>query len=186
MKDHSLIERIKNQKNDEALKEVYQKYRSEFLHWAVRNHSCSLDEAKDIFQQGIIIFYENIKFEKVTYFTTQVKTYLFSICKNKLLEMHRKRSKMQSSYNDQVLLNDELYFSAVTNDFEEKMNIVDECLLEMGDPCKSILLQYYYHKKSMLEISELLKYKNSDTVKNLKYKCLQRLKHSCKSKLGSF
>ncbi len=181
-----MIERIKNKEGDKALKEVYQKYRNEFLHWAVRNHSCSLEEAKDIFQQGIVIFYENIRLEKVTHFTTQVKTYLFSICKNKLLEMLRNKSKEQSKYNDQVLLNDEFYFSTVTDDFEEKISVVEACLLEMGDPCKGILEQYYYHKKSMVEISEILNYKNSDTVKNLKYKCLQRLKQNCKSKLGSF
>ena len=80
MKDHSLIERIKSKQSDKALKEVYQKYRNEFLHWAVRNHSCSMEEAKDVFQQGVVILYENVKLGKVTQITTQVKTYLFSIC----------------------------------------------------------------------------------------------------------
>lgn len=186
MKDHSLIERIKSKQSDKALKEVYQKYRNEFLHWAVRNHSCTMEEAKDIFQQGVVILYENVKLGKVTQITTQVKTYLFSICKNKLLEMHRKKSKTQANYNDQIFINEEFYFSSVTDDFEEKISIVEECLQEMGDPCKGILEQYYYHKRSMVEISELLDYKNSDTVKNLKYKCLQRLKQYCKSKLSSF
>ena len=36
----------------------------------------------------------------------------------------------------------------------------------------------------MLEISEVLDYKNSDTVKNLKYKCLQRLRQIFKSEFG--
>lgn len=182
MKDHSLIERIKTKDGDKALREVYQNYRNEFLRWAIRNHSCSLEEAKDVFQQGVVIFYENIKFGKLIQITPRIKTYLFGICKNKLMELHRKKSRLQSRYSDHVLLNDEIYYNPVSNDFDERLAMVEKCLSEIGDPCKGILEQFYYHKRSMNEISEILEYKNSDTVKNLKYKCLQRLKQIFKSK----
>ena len=35
---------------------------------------------------------------------------------------------------------------------------------------------YYYKKSSMQQICLSMGYKNADTAKNLKYKCLQRLK----------
>jgi len=181
MEYHSVIERIKNKDRENGLKEIYSKYRNEFVMWAVRHHSCTMEEAKDVFQQSVIIFYENIIYDKVSEITTKVKTYLFSIGKNKLLELMREKSKHQSQLNEMALVNGEIYYDADSDEYEDKLKIVKACMEKLGDPCKSILEQYYYHKKSMKEISEFLDYKNSDTVKNLKYKCLHRLKQICKS-----
>jgi RNA polymerase sigma-70 factor (ECF subfamily) len=46
----------------------------------------------------------------------------------------------------------------------------------MGNPCKELLILYYYHKKSMSEIAELLGYQNGHTARNKKYRCLGQLK----------
>ncbi len=50
---------------------------------------------------------------------------------------------------------------------------------KLGEPGRTILELYYYHGKSMEEIAKMLHYKNSATAKNLKYKCLLRLKKIC-------
>lgn len=186
MENHSLIERIKSKDSEKGLKEIYSNYRNEFLMWAVRHHSCSMDEAKDVFQQTVIIFYENIRGGKVTQITTQVKTYLFSIGKNKILELMRSKSKSQPQYNDMIYSDTDYLYNEVDDDYEEKLKKAQACLTKLGNPCKSILEQYYYHKKSMVEISEIMEYKNSDTVKNLKYKCLKRLKQMFKTDFGTF
>lgn len=186
MENHSLIERIKNHDSEKVIKEIYCNHRNEFLLWAMRNHSCSLEEAKDVFQQAVIIFYENIRSGKVSQITTQLKTYIFGIGKNKILEMLRTKRKMQAQYNDQTYLDNDEYYNEMDDNYEDNLKNVTRCLVKMGDPCKSILEQYYYHRKSMIEISEILEYKNSDTVKNLKYKCLQRLRQLLKKEFGEF
>ena len=185
MENHSLIERIKNKDGDNALKEIYSKYRNEFLLWAFQHHSCSMEEAKDVFQQSIVIFYENIIYGKVTEITTQVKTYLFSIGKNKIYELERLKSKALAQVEDQVYVQSDIYYNDVEEGYEDKLDKVNTCIMKLGEPCKSILEQYYYYKKSMQEISEVMGYKNMETVKNLKYKCLQRLKQIYKSKFGA-
>jgi len=186
MENHSLIEWIKNKDSEKVLKEIYHKYRNEFLLWVIGNHSCTMDEAKDIFQQSMISFYENVKSGKVTQITTQLKTYIFSIGKNKILELMRKKRSQQSRYNDHIYLDNDYMYNEVDDDYEGKLKNVNICLIKMGDPCKNILEQYYYHKKSMMEISEILEYKNRATVKNLKYKCLQRLRLLLRKEFGEF
>lgn len=181
MKDHSLIERIKNKDSEQALKEIYQNYRNEFFHWAISKHACTIEDAKDIFQQTVVIFYENIANGKLVTFTSQVKTYLFSIGKNKILELMRQRGKSKLHYDEKGYLNDDFWYGELDDEYEVTLKNVERCLEELGDPCKNILRQYYYHKKTMTEISKILDYKNSDTVKNLKYKCLQRLRQMFKS-----
>lgn len=46
----------------------------------------------------------------------------------------------------------------------------------LGEPCKTLLKDFYVYKLSMDEISEKFGYTNSDNAKTQKYKCLQRLK----------
>ena len=184
MEHTSLIERIKGNEGEQCLEEIYRDYRNEFILWAVRHHSCGMEEAKDVFQQSVIIFYENIRFGKVTEITTKVKTYLFSIGKNKMLELMRQRNKHQPGFNDQVVQEHDYLYNEYDEDYEAKLRNVEASLTKLGDPCKSILMQYYYDRKSMVEIAETMEYKNSDTVKNLKYKCIQRLKQIFKTDFG--
>jgi RNA polymerase sigma-70 factor (ECF subfamily) len=184
MEHHSLIERIKSKDSEQGIKEIYTSYRNEFLLWAVRHHSCTMDEAKDVFQQCVVIFYENIVSGRLTEITTQVKTYIFSIGKNKILELLRSKKKLAPEFNDQIYKDNSYVDSEMEEEYEEKLKYVEAGLGKLGDPCKSILTQYYYHKKSMVEISQILQYKNSDTVKNLKYKCIQRLRRILKADYG--
>jgi predicted DNA-binding protein YlxM (UPF0122 family) len=46
----------------------------------------------------------------------------------------------------------------------------------LGEPCKSIIEDFYIADLSMEEISVKFNYTNADNAKNQKYKCLQRLK----------
>ncbi len=186
MDNHSLIERIKNNDAEAALREIFQDYRNEFMLWAVRNHSCTMEEAKEVFQESVVILYENIIYEKVTQITTQVKTYLFSIGKNKIRELLRVKSKHQSVESDHVFHNPDIYYNRFDDVYENKLKKVESEIDKLGDPCRNILTLYYYHRKSMQEIADAMNYKNSDTVKNLKYKCLQRLKQSLVKNLKIF
>jgi len=46
----------------------------------------------------------------------------------------------------------------------------------LGEPCKTIIEDYYINNMSMQEICERFGYTNADNAKTQKYKCLQRLK----------
>jgi RNA polymerase sigma factor (sigma-70 family) len=60
--------------------------------------------------------------------------------------------------------------------YEESLQLIETCLDRLGEPCKSLLELYYYHSMSMEEIAERMNYKNRFTSKNLKYKCINRLR----------
>ena len=55
----------------------------------------------------------------------------------------------------------------------DKMKVALESL---GEPCKTIIEDFYIHNHSMQEICEKFGYTNTDNAKTQKYKCLQRLK----------
>jgi predicted DNA-binding protein YlxM (UPF0122 family) len=46
----------------------------------------------------------------------------------------------------------------------------------LGEPCKSLIEDFYLNEMSLIEITEKYGYSNSDTAKTQKYKCLMRLR----------
>ena len=175
MSESSLILRLRRG-DSKALEEVYARFRTSFLAWITRTHNCTKEEALDIYQYSILSFYENVvegSFDSVN--EAGIKTYLYSIGKNKLLNDSRR--KMKVTYKDHIE-DDELIELEVEVDFVKAQNIekIRRALEEIGNPCKELLELFYFNNLSADEIAEVMEYKNSGTVRNLKYKCIQRIR----------
>lgn len=166
------ISYIKENEN-QALKDIYSAHRASCLSWLRSSYSISEEDAKEIFQSSIIILYDNVMTNKLKELTVSLKSYLFSIAKNKAREHFRKVGKMVDGEKHQLVSSDNGI--EVKQKLEAKINKVNLALQRIGDPCKSLLQLYYYKRFSMTEIGTLMGYKNSDTVKNQKYKCIKRL-----------
>ncbi len=73
-------------------------------------------------------------------------------------------------------------YMAIDDDIEKnkdrdlEFNKMGSALQLLGEPCKTIIEDFYIHNRSMQEICENFGYTNSDNAKTQKYKCLQRLK----------
>lgn len=166
----TIVEQIK-QSGSRALSDLYVRYRVEFIQWLCGRLGCDTELAKDIYQQTILTFYENVQSGKLTSLTSHVKTYLFSIGKNKYYEAVRDQQKKELMKN---------WDPAETNSQETLLQKVEDCLQKLGEPCRSLLIQFYFHKRNMEQLMELFQYKNIDTAKNQKYKCLERLRKMVK------
>jgi DNA-directed RNA polymerase specialized sigma24 family protein len=55
---------------------------------------------------------------------------------------------------------------------------------QIGNPCRDILLLYYWEEQSMEEIALKLGFANADTVKSKKYQCKKMLERLVKKELG--
>jgi RNA polymerase sigma factor (sigma-70 family) len=141
----------------------------------VLNNNGTYDDARDIFQEAMIVLYENVKSDSFV-LTCQIKTYVYSICRRLWL----KRLQQLNRFNTPVENLQELV--SVEEDIEqrEKRNadfaLMERALSSLGEPCKSILEAYYLQKKDMTDIANTFGYTNADNAKNQKYKCLMRLK----------
>ena len=65
-----------------------------------------------------------------------------------------------------------------TDEREEQFYAMNQALEQLGEPCRSILKDFYINGHSMEEITQKFGYTNADNAKNQKYKCLKRLKKS--------
>lgn len=139
------------------------------------NNSGSYDDARDIFQEAMIVLYENVKSDAFV-LTCQIKTYLYSISRRlwlKRLQQLNRFGGQVESLEDTVPVEEDLEIQERRNaDFA----IMERAMGSLGEPCKSLLEAYYLQKKGMNEIAESFGYTNADNAKNQKYKCLVRLK----------
>ena len=157
------------------LEALYKSHRQEFINWVSGKYSCSTDDAKDAFQFAIITLYENLRSNRITQLNSSIKTYLFAVGKHKILEQKKSSIRFSHKLNEEITEFEDI--SKWDNDlYEHSLQVMQKCLDKLGEPCKSLLQLYYYHGLSMDEIAERMEYKNRMTSKNLKYKCINRLR----------
>ncbi len=172
--DLEFIEGLRHNQ-DAVLRALYKKYYNLVLKYVV-NNSGSSEAAADIYQETLIVLYENVQkpgFE----LNCQLQTFIFSIAKRLWLKQIRKAGhtlRFKEDEEDEVVdVGEEITEHLKKESDIEKMNA---CMENLGEPCKTLLKDFYVYKLSMEEISEKFGYTNADNAKTQKYKCLQRLK----------
>lgn len=175
-RDKNILEDLREAR-EETFIEIYRKYRDSFNLWTASYYSCDKHTSSDCFQDAVIILMNNAKSGKLIQLNSGLKTYLFSVGKNVLLKkFSQKRNEIAfeeitAGYDAQGVQDyDELF------DYKDKLtDKVAELAVNMKEPCKSILKYYYYENLSMGKIAEVMKYKNADTVKSQKLRCIKYL-----------
>jgi RNA polymerase sigma factor (sigma-70 family) len=154
---------------------IYEEYRMEFLQWITKEFACSTDDGKDIYQLVILIFYDNIKKGKLEYLVSSVKTYLFGIGKNLAKDNMRKEKKF-TPINQEKWIKEYLIDEPDQALDEGIFTMAKKALEKLGQPCQRLIELFYYENKNMQEITEAMQYKNPETAKNQKCKCMARLR----------
>lgn len=141
----------------------------------VINNNGSADDARDIFQETMIVLYEKAKTGSFE-LNCQLKTFVYSISKRlwlKRLHQLQQYSRQVDNIAETVPVEQEVDNHEQRNHQFEAM---EHSMLNLGEPCKSLLEAYYLQKRNMAEIAGSFGYTNADNAKNQKYKCLMRLK----------
>lgn len=172
--DLEFIEGLKHN-NDAVLRALYKKYYTLVLKYVV-NNSGNSEVAADIYQETIIVLYENAQ-KPGFQLNCQLQTFVFSIAKRLWLKQLRNNgqiTRFKEDEEDEVVdVTEEITEHIKKESDIEKMNV---CMENLGEPCKTLLKDFYVYKLSMDDISEKFGYTNADNAKTQKYKCLQRLK----------
>ena len=187
LNDQELLDKIKQ--NSDYLGIVYKRCKANCLGFMRKMTSGKINdyELEDVFQDANIILYEKIvKGDFVL--TATFQTYLNSVCRFQLLNTLEK-SKLTTDYQDNSDYDDDenpnSYHSSITDSLdavdhsnEPQFLAIETALVKMKDAgghCYELLTLFWYHKKSMNELTTEFGYTNSDTTKNQKARCQKRL-----------
>lgn len=155
-----------------ALEYVYKTYKEAFYNYAL-GFNISNIIISDVYQDSVIAMYQNFVMNQLVLEKSSIKTYLFGIGKYKIYRY----------------LNDEkriITHKADTLDFEE-IQLEDDLPTEIqiklsqnlkliSESCQLILKLFYYRGLTIDEIVEQTEYKDPNTVRSHKSRCLKRLK----------
>lgn len=138
------------------------------------------DDAKDIFQEVIIIFFRQVrhlKFEAKS--LKEMEGYFIQIANNKWLkkkEADGRRFRREQEYLTQKNVYTQEATSSTLLENEEENSILPTILEKLGEPCRGILMAYYGEDLSMKDIAIRFNLGSPDAVKVRKFRCLEKLK----------
>ncbi|GJM35629.1 MAG: hypothetical protein DHS20C18_46300 [Saprospiraceae bacterium] len=138
----------------------------------------TLEEAKDIFQDALVVYYEKVVAGKIV-LEKDEKAYLLGIAKYLWIRKYQ-------TAKDQFFLGDDFPESAdqpIPGPSSEKLL---RFLEVAGQKCLELLKSFYYDHKPMKEITRILGYSSTRSTTVQKYKCLEKVRNEIKEKSMSY
>ncbi|RAW00859.1 RNA polymerase sigma factor [Pseudochryseolinea flava] len=135
----------------------------------------SLDDAKDVFHDGLVLLYE--KMQDGVQFQTSREAYLVGICKNLWV---KKFSKDVAK----VALDEIERSIEIPGDFYPTVNTQHllTMLMSTGKRCLALLEAMYFKGKSVERVAQDLGYSGEHSASVQKYKCLEKMREQIRNK----
>jgi DNA-directed RNA polymerase specialized sigma24 family protein len=132
----------------------------------------TFDEAKDIFQDALVIYYEK-SVECAFELKTNEKAYLLGIAKHLWLRQHRDNSKFTP-------------IDSLDIKIEETAQASDKKVLSFlqtaGKKCMDLLRSFYYDGLQLADAAQLYGFSGVRSATVQKYKCLEKVRETVKQK----
>ena len=132
----------------------------------------SFDEAKDIFQDALVIYYEKAASGSLSHQTNE-KAYLMGISKHLWLKKYSADSKL-------------VPIDGFDEENTEEAKVADNrilCFLQTaGKKCMDLLRSFYYDQLPLNEVAEQFGFSGVRSATVQKYKCLEKVRETVKEK----
>jgi RNA polymerase sigma factor (sigma-70 family) len=161
--------------NDRKSVETIYKLYYNMVQTLIINNNGSADDARDVFQETVIVLYEKAKSGSFE-LNCQLKTYVYSVSRRlwlKKLQQLQKYIPNITGLDETVPVEEEVDSHSQRN---SEFQMMEKAMMHLGEPCRSLIEAFYLQKKSMTDIAGHFGYTNADNAKNQKYKCLMRLR----------
>ena len=170
----SLLKSTRESDNDRAFRYMYASYREMIQQVIIKNKGDQQD-GEDVFQDALIVLFNQAKKSDFELRCT-IKTYLYSICRNLWLKKLRKSGRMVELTDtvQQYVVVEESQLK--TLEVTEEKEIIASFLGKLSAGCQQILKYFYFERKKMSEIADLMGLATEQGAKNKKSTCMKKLK----------
>ncbi|MEL6193926.1 MAG: sigma-70 family RNA polymerase sigma factor [Bacteroidota bacterium] len=142
----------------------------------VTDNTGTEEEARDVFQDALVIFYEQVRRETFS-LKAKISTYLYAVARNLWLNTLKKRKlahKFQLIQEKEGVGVEESPMVGVLS--KEREWIVKQAMEELKEDCRKILILSVFEHLPMKEIYQKMGFQNEQIARNKKHKCLKYLK----------
>lgn len=169
MDDQRIIELIRSGKDHEAFKALYAHLPK--VEHLVRQNSGRGADAKDIFQDALIIFHRRVRTEGFE-LTSSIGTFLFAVCRNLWREELRRRNKSLTEWKLEDAPDEPADLTALLAR-EGEYKRAEQALKSLGAKCLDVLTRFYVKHEPLQLIAKALGFAGEGAAKTRKYKCLE-------------
>lgn len=152
-----------------GLVSLYDQNRKPVVTHVTRNGG-SADDADDILQESVVIVWERVRagtFEP----NARLGTFLFGVARNLWLRrLARRRRELPMTGDPDLVSADE------EEEEDERVAQVRNAFKQLGEPCRTLLLLYYWEQLSMSDVAMHIGFANADVAKAKKYQCKEQLR----------
>ncbi|MCB2378482.1 sigma-70 family RNA polymerase sigma factor [Hymenobacter sp. BT635] len=143
----------------------------------VQQHGGTPPDAKDVFQDALVVFYEKATTEGFV-LSASVSTYLVGICRNLWRQELSRRQRLPLT----GITDAHAQVPGETEPAEERDTLpLLDYVEQLGERCKSILLAFYYFQQPLEQIAAANQYQSVRSATVQKFKCLERLRKSVRT-----
>ena len=157
--------------SSKILEEIYEKYGDAILKM-VTNNNGSIDDTRDVIQEGIIVIYKNAKKDSFK-LTSSFFTYFYAVCRNVWRKFSKENTKHTVTFIDNLeLIDDTNIEQAIIK--RERHQLYLKKLNELSASCRQIL-ELQMAGKRMKEIVTIMGFKSEGYARKRKFQCKENL-----------
>jgi len=176
MEDTKIPELIRSGKPDKAFASLYRYF--PVVKKMVLANGGNPQDAEDLYQEALLVFYKKA-LQPDFNLTSTISTYVYSICRYLWKDQLKKQRRFAFTEIEQQLVNEQEFTTEIEN--ENQFKLAEKAVSGLGDRCKELLIQFYFHSKKLKDIAAKMGYSSKNTAKNQKYKCLEAAKMKLKA-----
>lgn len=165
---------IRKGQDDEAIDLLYKKVLPEVKTYVQRN-SGSLDDAMDVFQEGIVLLYRKVLKSEAAERTENIPGYLFQICVNEWI----RRAKKNQRYD--LIEDDKKFDKAILSELDatsvwlNKEDVIDTAFQGLSQKCIELLTLSVFSEISQEDIMHRMDLGSVGAVKMQYKRCKKKL-----------
>lgn len=178
MNDAELLAAMRQGRAEQAFTQLYRQLPDVMTF--VRTHGGSRTEARDLFQDALVIIHEK-SHEASWMFTGSLAAYLYGICRNLwLAELRARGHRLPAGAGvTSTIVSDTSALPAQiedhTNPAEERLTqLAERAFAMLGEKCRELLTRFYLNNEPLAAIAHAFGYAGEGAAKTRKYKCLEQ------------
>jgi len=177
--DQQYIERIK-QNDRSVLGEIFLQY-EKMISSYVKSNGGDENDAEEVLQESIIVLWQKVCSGKFQ-LTSRLSSFLMGVAKNKWMAELRQQKKFSGIEITENIVNQESNSIEMTVQ-EERKALIQKALDELNPLCRQILMLFYFEERNLKDITQILKFANTNVTKSKKYQCKKVLEEILRKKM---
>jgi RNA polymerase sigma factor (sigma-70 family) len=167
-----LLERIAAG-DETALVALYDANRRPVRNYILRNNG-TVDDADDMLQEALVVLWERVRTGKFE-LRAHTGTFIYAIVRNLWLRRLARARREPAGTTAETAVSSDAPSPVELLMEQEEAGAIRDALDTLGDPCRRLLVLYYWEEMSMERIAVAMGFANADTVKSKKYQCKKSL-----------